>query len=118
MVRVAASQRIVRKSFFLHTEGWGYVALGFVPSQQELFKLAGRPFKESKHQAPCQRQVHLGLLNDFIEFQNGNISIKPRVGKVGELILILQEMKEREPRTASAAEVLHLAGSMVFLFYS
>lgn len=85
---------------------------------QELFKLAGRPFKESKHQAPCQRQVHLGLLNDFIEFQNGSISIKPRVGKIGELILILQEMKAREPRNASAAEVLHLAGSMVFLLYS
>ena len=30
------------------------------------------PFQESKHQAPCQRQVHLGLLNDFIEFQNGS----------------------------------------------
>ena len=88
------------------------------PFVQELFKLAGRPFKESKHQAPCQRQVHLGLLNDFIEFQHGSISIKPRVGKNYELILILAEMKAREPRTASATEVLHLAGSLVFLLYS
>ena len=39
---------------------------------RELFKLAGRPFKASKHQEPCQRQVHLGLLNDFMDFQNGN----------------------------------------------
>ena len=53
---------------------------------QELFKLAGRPFKASKHQEPCQRQVHLGLLNDFLEFQDGNISIKPRVGNIEELI--------------------------------
>ena len=53
---------------------------------QELFKLAGRPFKESKHQEPCQRQVHLGLLNDFLEFQHGSISIKPRVGKINELL--------------------------------
>ena len=85
---------------------------------QELFKLAGRPFKESKHQAPCQRQVHLGLLNDLIEFKNGSISIKPRVGKIDDLILILKELKSRERRTASAAEVLHLAGSLILLLYS
>ena len=85
---------------------------------QELFKLAGRPFKESKHQEPCQRQVPLVLRNDFFEFQNGNISIKPRVGKIDELITAMRDMKSREPRTASAAEVLHLAGSLVFLLYS
>ena len=85
---------------------------------QELFKLAGRPFKDSKHQAPCQRQVHLGLLNDFIEFKNGNISIKPRVGKIDELVLVLKDLKTREPHTVSAAEILHLAGSLVFFLYS
>ena len=62
---------------------------------QELFKLAGRPFKESKHQEPCQRQVHLGLLNDIIEFRNGNISIKPRVGQIDELITAMRDMKTR-----------------------
>ena len=85
---------------------------------QELLKLAGRPFKESKHQEPCQRQVHLGLFNDFLEFQHGSISIKPRVGKIDELLKMMQEMKAREPRTASAAEVLNLAGSSIFLLYS
>ena len=59
---------------------------------QELFKLAGRPFKESKHQEPCQRQVHLGLLNDFLEFQTGSISIKPRLGKIDELLKIMRDM--------------------------
>ena len=54
----------------------------------------------------------------IIEFQNGNISIKPRVGKIDELITAMRDMKSREPRTASAAEVLHLAGSLVFLLYS
>ena len=82
---------------------------------QELFKLAGRPFKASKHQEPCQRQVHLGLLNDFLEFHNGSVPIKPRVGKIEELVDIMKELKARTPRTASAAEILHLAGSLVFL---
>ena len=30
----------------------------------------------------------------------------------------MKELKERNPRTASAAEILHLAGSLVFLLYS
>jgi hypothetical protein len=85
---------------------------------QELLKLVGRPFKESKHQAPCQRQVHLGLLNDFVDFKDGEISIKPRVGKIDELLLVLKDLKTRKPHAASAAEILHLAGSLVFLLYS
>ena len=30
----------------------------------------------------------------------------------------MRELRERNPRTASAAEILHLAGSLVFLLYS
>ena len=58
------------------------------------------------------------MLNDFLEFQNGSISIKPRVVTIDELLNIMRVMKAREPRTASAAEVLHLAGSLIFLLYS
>ena len=60
----------------------------------------------------------MGLLNDLLEFQNGSISIKPRVGKIDKLLKAMHEMKARQPRTASAAEVLHVAGSFIFLFYS
>ena len=62
--------------------------------------------------------MHLGLLNDFLDFQTGSISIKPRVGKIDELLKAMHEMKARQPRTASAAEVLHPAGSLIFLLYS
>ena len=38
--------------------------------------------------------------------------------KIDELLNIMRGMKAREPRTASAAEVLHTAGSLIFLPYS
>ena len=40
------------------------------------------------------------------------------MGKIDELLKMMRDMKAREPRTASAAEVLHLAGSLIFLLYS
>ena len=57
-------------------------------------------------------------MNDFLEFHDGKVSIKPRVGKIEELTELMKELKERNPRTASAAEILHLAASLVFLLYS
>jgi hypothetical protein len=40
------------------------------------------------------------------------------VGKIDELVLVLKDLKTMEPHTASVAEILHLAGSLVFLLYS
>ena len=40
------------------------------------------------------------------------------MGQIEELLEIMRELKARIPCTASAAEILHLAGSLVFLLYS
>ena len=82
---------------------------------QELFRLVGRPFKAKKHLPPAQKQVHLGLLNDFSEFQKGQMRITPKEGKLEEMHAKLLDLRDCTSKKASIGEVMHITGSLIFL---
>ena len=53
-------------------------AMGSQDFIDKVYELVGRPFEAKKHSKAAPKQVHLGLLNDLSEFQNGKLSIHPR----------------------------------------
>ena len=47
----------------------------------DVYELAGRPFNWEKHLAPSQKQLHLGLINDFTELELGHLTLHPKPAK-------------------------------------
>ena len=43
-----------------------------------IYKLVGRPFKKEKHLPPSKTQVHLGLQNEFKDFQANIMSLEQK----------------------------------------
>ena len=89
----------------------GMSAQCFVSS---VFDLIGRPFKAKKHLPPMQRQTHLGLLNDFFHFESGLVCLRPKEGKLDDIYEKLVSLQTRQPRQATLAEVMHIAGILIF----
>jgi len=83
-----------------------------------VYTLVGRPFKKEKHLPPQETESHLGLKNEFKNFQQNEVSLEPKPGKLQELLDILKEFRNRENQLVSLKEIMTIAGKLIFLMMS
>ena len=80
-----------------------------------IYDPVGRLFKDEKHLPPSLQQTHLGLLSDFSLLDSGSICLRPKEGKLESIYERLISRKTRKPREASLAEVMQIAGILIFV---
>ena len=80
--------------------------------------LVGRPFKAKKHLAPETTQQHLGLVNHFTRFENGQLCLRLKEGKMEEIYNQLLAIRMRMPRVTTLAEMMHITGVLIFFLLS
>ena len=79
-----------------------------------IYILVGRPFKE----ATSKTQVHLGIQNDFKDFQANIVPLEPKPGKLEDIHSALIEIRSRQDQMVSLGEIMVLAGKLIFLLMS
>ena len=83
-----------------------------------VYTLVGRPFKKEKHLPPCSTQVHLGLKNEYKDFQQNEIMLEPKPGKLQEILEALIAFRARDDQLVSLGEIMTTAGKLIFLLMS
>ena len=83
-----------------------------------VYTLVGRPFKKEKHLPPRATQLHLGLTNEFKNFQQNEISLEPTPGKLQDILEALIACRAREDQLVSLGEIMTIAGKLIFLLMS
>ena len=83
-----------------------------------VYPLVGRPFKKEKHLPPSSTQVHLGLKNEFKHFQQNEILLEPKPGKLQEILETLIAFRARKDHLVSLGEIITIAGKSIFLLMS
>ena len=78
-----------------------------------LYKLAGRPFQQSKHLAPSQGQVHLGLINDLTKLSEGFAALRPKPEKKRQVLQNLERWSGAH--SVSEKELAQLIGDINYL---
>ena len=83
-----------------------------------VYTLVGRPFKKEKHLPPQATQLHLGLKNEFKHFQQNEVSLEPKPGKLQDILEALIAFRKRGDQLVSLGEIMTIAGKLIFLLMS
>ena len=83
-----------------------------------VYTLVGRLFKKEKHLPPCSTQVHLEFKNEFKDFQQNEIMLEPKPGKLQDILEALIAFRARDDQLVSLGEIMTTAGKLIFLLMS
>ena len=73
------------------------------------------PFQKGETLATTGTQLHLGLKNEFRHFQQNEVSLEPKPGKLQDILEALIAFRQRKDQLISLGEIMTIAGNLIFL---